>query len=270
MSETAAINSEVIIDWAITFGLQLLSAAVILFIGWWITKILTKGLFKILLRSKVDIGAAGFICSVIKVFLWIIALLTALSQLKINITSMIAALGAAGLTASFALQGSLGNFVSGMQVIFSKPFGVGDFLSVDTFMGTVKSISVLNTVLVTPDNKEIIIPNSRMTSDIVVNFTSSQQRRIDLVYNVSYDTDLSLPKEIIKKLVRENENIQNDPAPIIAVGEHGPSSIQIVAKIWVPSDLYWDIYYEMQERVKIEFDKAGVVIPFPQMDIHSV
>ncbi|MEG1426312.1 MAG: mechanosensitive ion channel [Oscillospiraceae bacterium] len=255
-------------QWFITSGLKLLSAVFILLIGWWVAKLAARALKNILLKSKISPGAAGFIGSVVKVILWIIAIITALGQFEINLTSLITALGAAGLTASFALQGSLGNFVSGMQVIFSKPFGVGDFLSVETYMGTVKTIDVLNTTLVTPDNKEIVIPNSMMTSGIVVNFTSQKSRRLDLAYWVSYDTDTEKPKNILKTMIEEDGRVLTDPLPIIAVGEYGPSGVEIVAKIWCSAEEYWDVYYHMQENVKKAFQSAGISFPFPQMDVH--
>lgn len=255
-------------DWAVNAGLKLLAAGAILLIGWWATRLICKALKKIFDKGKVDPGAGGFILSILRAILLAVAVLAALGQL-VNISSMVAALGAAGLTASFALQGSLGNFVSGMQVIFSKPFSVGDFLSVDGNMGTVREINVLNTVLVTIDNKEIIIPNSRMTSDIVVNYTAQKTRRLDLSYSVAYSTDLTKAKRLLWELLDKDARALKEPPPVVAVGSHGPSAIELVAKVWVSGDQYWDLYYDMQERVKAAFDENQVEIPFPQMDIHT-
>lgn len=267
--KTDLISFEAFTSWALSAGIRLLCAIAVLLIGWWVSRLLMKGLKGILEKSRIDGGATSFICSVVKVILWIVIVLTALSQMGININSMVAALGAAGLTASFALQGSLGNFVSGMQVIFSKPFGIGDFLSVDDqHMGTVKAITVLNTTLMTPDNKEIIIPNSILTSGMVVNYTSQKARRLDLSYSISYTADIDLALSILRGLTDENDKVLRDPAPIIAVGAHNPSSLELVAKLWVDAELYWDLYYEMQEKVKRSFDAKGVQIPFPQMDVH--
>ena len=185
-----------------------------------------------------------------------------------NITSLVAALGAAGLTASFALQGSLSNLVSGMQIIFTKPFKMGDYLSFGTHEGTVKRIEILTTTLSTFDNKEVIIPNSMITSDVVVNFTSSGTRRVDLSYGVSYQADLKKAKGILQRLVAEDERIFQDPAPMIAVGTLGESSVTVVCKVWCKEEDYWSIYYAMQERVKEAFDKEGISIPYPQLDVH--
>lgn len=254
--------------WLISAGLKLLAAGVIFVVGWWVTRLICKALRKIFDRSRIDPGAAGFIISILRVILMGVAILAAIGQL-INISSMVAALGAVGLTASFALQGSLGNFVSGMQVIFSKPFSVGDFLSVGEYMGTVREINVLNTILVTIDNKAIVIPNSRMTSDVVVNFTAQKTRRLDLSYSVAYSTDLSLAKSILSDIIQKDERVLQDPAPIVAVGNHKDSSIEMVVKVWVSGEQYWDLYYDMQERVKNAFDENGIEIPFPQMDVHA-
>ena len=259
---------EKITAWCLSAGISLLTAAVIILVGWWITKLICKALGKIFEKGKVDPGAGGFILSVCRVVLIGIAVLAAVGQM-VNINSLIAALGAAGLTASFALQGSLGNFVSGMQIIFSKPFSVGDFLAVGEFTGTVREINVLNTVLATIDNKEILVPNSRMTSEVITNYTAQKERRLDLSYSVAYDTDLKLAKKVLSDLIQGDERCLQDPAPIIAVGNYQDSAIELVVRVWVSGDLYWDLYYDMQERVKEAFDENGIEIPFPQIDVHT-
>ncbi len=269
MDNQIIIFFEKLLAFILPIALNLLYAIIIIIIGVFISRYAVKSLKKILEKSGVDLGATSFICSVSKVLLISLVILIALGQL-IDITSMVATLGAVGLTASFALQGSLSNFVSGIQVIFSKPFKVGDFLSVGTFMGSVSNITVLNTTLVTPDNKEIIVPNSKMTTDIIINYTAQKARRLDLSYSVSYSIDTDIPKKIITDLVDSHADVLKDPAPIIAVGEHEASSVQILVRIWVENDLYWDVYYYMQEEVKKAFDKNGIEIPFPQLDVHNI
>jgi small conductance mechanosensitive channel len=256
------------VDWSLTTGGKLLSAALVLLIGIWLTKLLCKFIRKILEKSKIDTGAAGFIVSVLKVVCWILIALTAIGKI-VNVSSLVAALGAAGLTASFALQGSLSNFISGMQVIFSHPFSVGDYLSVDGCEGTVSHIDVLNTTLHTIDNKEVIIPNSKITSCVVTNYSAQPTRRIDLSYDVSYTTDLNLAKKVISGLAAADGRILTDPEPLIAVGAHKDSSIEIIAKLWVNTADYWSVYYDMQEKVKNAFDENGISIPFPQLDVHT-
>lgn len=249
-----------------SFIWAIITFVIIVAIGWFIAKFFAKFLYKILVKSNVEPVAAGFICSVVKVVIVIISVIAGAGN---NMTSLVAAISAAGLTASFALQGSLSNFISGMQLIFSKPFKTNDFLTVSDNSGTVKEINVLNTVLTTIDNKEIIIPNSLMTSGVVVNYSARETRRVDLSYSVSYNIDTDIPKSIISTIIDNCDKILKDPAPMVVVGAHQDSSMEIIARVWVNAADYWDVYFFMQETVKKEFDKNNVEIPFPQLDVHS-
>lgn len=248
------------------FFWSIFTFALIVVIGWFLAKFAVQLLKKVLIKSQVDLAAAGFICSVVRVLIITVAIIMAAGN---NMTSMVAALGAAGLTASFALQGSLSNFISGMQLIFARPFKLGDFLSVGDNTGTVKEITVLSTTLVTIDNKEIIIPNSLMTSGVVVNFSAQDTRRVDLSYSVSYGINTDIPKEIITNIVNNCDKVLKDPAPLVAVGKHQDSSIEIITRVWVNAADYWDVYFFMQEEVKKQFDINNVEIPFPQLDVHT-
>lgn len=254
--------------WASGLAGNLLAAGAILFCGWWLARLAGRLTKKAMEKGPMDPLAASFVGSVVKAVVLLIAGVSAIAQLKVDITSLVAALGAAGLTASFALQGSLSNFVSGMQIIFTHPFKMGDYLSFEGYEGTVKRIEVLYTVLATFDNKEVIVPNSKMTGSVVVNFTSNGTRRLDLRYGVSYQADLPRAKAILEKLAEEDSRVLKDPAPVIAVGEWKDSSVTVVMKLWCRQEEYWDLYYAMQERVKAAFDHAGVQIPFPQLDVH--
>ncbi len=245
---------------------NLLAAAAILAIGWIFATILSRVSKKGM--KKLDPLVAGFLCSLIKVIVFAVAIVSAIAQLGINITSLIAALGAAGLTASFALQGSLSNLVSGMQIIFTKPFKMGDYLAFENYEGTVKRIEILYTVLHTYDNKEVIVPNSQITGGVVVNFTGNGTRRLDLSYAVSYKADLQRAKQVLSETVSKDKRVLQDPAPVIAVGELKDSSVTLVAKLWCRQEEYWNLYYAMQEAVKMAFDRENVPIPFPQLDVH--
>lgn len=249
------------------FG-DLVLAALIFIVGWFLARLAARLTKKAISRGKVDALVASFVGSLVKALVMIVAAVSAVAQLGINITSLVAALGAAGLTASFALQGSLSNLVSGMQIIFTKPFKMGDYLSFGTYEGTVKRIEILSTTLSTFDNKEVIIPNSMITSDVVVNFTSSGTRRLDLSYGVSYQSDLARVKEILRELVDGDQRVLREPEPLIAVGEMRDSSIVVVAKFWCKQEDYWPLYYTMQEAVKNAFDREGISIPYPQLDVH--
>ena len=257
-----------ILEWLANAGLKLIAFAIILVVGILVTKYIAGLAGKLFKKSKLEEAVAGFILSIIKVACYVVVIITAVAQL-FDLTALMAALGAAGLTASFALQGSLSNFISGVQVIFSKPFKVGDYLSVNGTEGAVAHIDVLNTTLKTPDNKEVIVPNNMMTANVVTNYSSQNMRRVDLSYAVSYDTDLDLAKKVVSELIMADERILPDPMPLVAVGAHKDSSIEIVAKIWVATADYWNVYFAMQEKVKLAFDRNNIVIPFPQMDVHT-
>ena len=251
-----------------TFAGALVLAARIFLGGWLLARLAARLTKKAISKGKVDALAASFFGSLVKAVVLVVAGVSAVAQLGVNINSLVAALGAAGLTASFALQGSLSNLVSGIQIIFTKPFNMGDYLSFGTYEGTVKKIEILSTTLATFDNKEVVIPNSMITSDVVVNFTRSGTRRLDLSYGVSYQADLKRAKEILKELVESDSRIFSDPAPLIAVGELRDSSVTVVCKVWCKEEDYWSIYYRMQEAVKEAFDQAGISIPYPQLDVH--
>lgn len=255
-------------QWASSFAGNLLAAAFIMFCGWWLARLAGKLTKKAMAKGPMDPLAASFVGSVVKAIVLLVTGISAVARLQVDITSLVAALGAAGLTASFALQGSLSNFVSGMQIIFTRPFKMGDYLSFEGYEGTVKRIEVLYTVLATFDNKEVVVPNSKMTGSVVVNFTSNGTRRLDLAYGVSYQSDLPEVKSILEKLSQEDSRVLQDPAPVIAVGEWKDSSVTVVMKLWCRQEEYWNLYYAMQEAVKAAFDQAGVQIPFPQLGVH--
>lgn len=257
-----------LLQWLFTLGGNLLSAALIFLAGWWLAKLAAKLAKNAVKKGRADPLVAGFIGSLVKAVVLLAAAVSAIVQLQININSLIAALGAAGLTASFALQGSLSNLVSGMQIIFTKPFKMGDYLAFGGYEGTVKRIEILYTVLATFDNKEVIVPNSKITGDVVVNFTTNGTRRLDLSYGVAYSADLRRAKDILRRLAERDVRVLDAPAPVIAVGELKDSSVTLVMKLWCKQEDYWNLYYAMQEAVKLAFDKAGVPIPFPQLDVH--
>jgi len=202
--------------WFLTLFSKLFIAVFILLAAYVLIGFLKKSLKKIFERGNADEAASGFIISVVKYVCWGVAIIAAIGNV-INLSNVVTALGAAGLTASFALQGSLSNFISGVQIIFSRPFAVGDYLSVGTYEGTVKRIDMLNTTLFTFDNKEVIVPNSKMTTDVVVNFSSQEKRRLDLSYPVALDTDLSKAKDILRSVIYSDERVITDPEPLIAV-----------------------------------------------------
>ncbi|WP_369297552.1 mechanosensitive ion channel family protein [uncultured Neglectibacter sp.] len=259
---------ESVLRWLQGFAGNILLAAVIFFAGWLLARLASRLTKKTISRGRLDPLMISFIGSLVKALVLLVAFVSAIAQLGINITSLIAALGAAGLTASFALQGSLSNLVSGIQIIFTKPFKMGDYLAFGNYEGTVKRIEILYTILSTFDNKEVIVPNSQITGGVVVNYTSNGTRRLDLSYGISYQADIEQAKAVLQKLIEQDSRVLQAPAPQVVVGEWRDSSVTLAAKVWCRHEDYWNLYYSMQESVKKAFDEAGITIPFPQLDVH--
>lgn len=259
---------EVFFNWAGSAVWSLLAAAVIFLLGWWLSSVIVKLLRRALERTKADGGIISFLCSFCRVFLQIVAGIMAIAKLGVDVSSIVAALATAGVAVGLALKDSMSNIASGMQIIFMHPFHVGDYISIDTAEGTVGRIEILFTTLNTFDNKEVVIPNSKITASTIVNFSSMETRRLDLKYMVSYSDDLFQVKEVLSRLCGEDERVLSDPEPQIAVGEHLSSGVCVLARVWCKTDDYWPLYFSMQEKVKLTFDQEGITIPFDQMDVH--
>mgnify|MGYP002799280977 FL=1 len=238
--------------------------------GGWLSSVAVNLVRKAITRARGDAGVTTFLASLLNILLKAIIAIMAIAQLGIDVTSLIAALGTAGVAVVLAMKDSMSNVASGAQIVLAAPFHVGDYLSApsEEAEGTVERIEMMFTTLRTFDNKEIVIPNSRLMQSTIINFTAMKTRRLDLTYSVSYSADLLAVKALLMRLCEEEPRIQKDPAPLVAVGEHGASAVSIVVRVWCEIGDYWDVYYAMQERVKLAFDEAGIQIPFPQLDIH--
>ncbi len=247
---------------------DIIAAVCIIVIGFFVSKLAGKLLIKIMQKNKVDESVHHFLKSMLVVSMRIVFVLFALSALGFDISSFAAALGAAGITAGLGLQGLISQFASGVEIMFNKPFRAGDFIELESVSGKVEEIHFMNTTLLTVDNKRIVVPNSHITSNNLINYTAQKQRRIDFKFNISYNNDIALAKEVIRKAVEACPHVLDDPKPVIAVGAHGESSITIDTLVWCKSENYWAAFYDMQERVKLDFDKAGINIPYNQLDVH--
>jgi len=243
-------------------------AVLILAIGWWASNQLVKLMYRGMKRSKADTGIVMFLCSLIRVLLKTIVCITAAAQLGMNVNSIIAALGAAGLAIGLALKDSMSNIASGVQIIFSRPFHVGDYLALADVEGTVERIETMFTTLRTFDNKKIIIPNSMITVSVITNYSAMRTRRLDLKYIVGYGENLEAVKQVLDDLTKQDPKALKDPAPMIVVDEYKEIGIAVDVKIWCKTDDYWTVYFEMQEKVKLAFEEAGISIPIRQMDVH--
>ena len=246
----------------------LFACAVIIIAGFFISNLIGKLAVKAMTVRGVDPSIHSFIKTIITLILKFSVILSALSTLGININSFIAALGAAGVTAGIGLQTSIGQFASGIEILINKPFKSGDYIELENISGKVLEIKLMYTVLITLDNKRVIVPNSHITSNNLINYNAESRRRLDLVYSVSYSADIAKAKQVLLQVAMQNDLVLKEPQPIIAVKEHSASSINIACLIWCNSSDYWEVFYYMQEAVKLAFDEAGVPIPFEQLDVH--
>ncbi|MGM0446179.1 MAG: mechanosensitive ion channel family protein [Bacillota bacterium] len=254
-------------DLAVQYGVKLLIAIIIVFIGMKIINYIIS-LFDKAFRERMEPTLLKFLKSVFKALLNVLLFLSAASTLGIEMTSFIAVLGAMTFAIGLSLQGSLANFAGGVLILLSKPFKAGDFIEASGNKGTVEEIQILYTVIRTPDNKQIVVPNGDLSNSDITNYSAHERRRVDLVFGIGYDDDLLKAKEVLKELVKDNEMVYDMPEPIIKVGELAGSSVNFDVKIWCDTSNYWNVYYDMHEKVKLRFDEEGIGIPYPQMDIH--
>jgi len=250
------------------FALDLLAAILIFVIGRWLAKWISIIIGKVMTKARVEQILVTFVQHLCYFGLLAFVIIAALDRVGIKLTAAIAVLGAAALAVAFALQGSLSNFAAGILMVIFKPFKVGDFVSVAGVQGTVQEIQVLNTVLNSPDNVRIIVPNAQVTGGTISNYTANATRRIDLTIGVSYDDDLKKAKQVIEAVLGTDARILKNPAPVVAVSELGDSSVNFVVRPWVKPDDYWDVYFDLTAKMKLAIEANGLTIPFQQFDVN--
>jgi len=260
--------SDMAIVYASEYGLKIIAALAIFFIGKWGVRKFTTFTKKLMLKAQVDLTLVEFLENVIYFALLIVIILASLNALGINTTSFLAVFGAASLAIGLALKDSLSNIGAAVLIIIFRPFRVGDFIEAAGASGTVEEINLFSTIMATPDNKTITIPNSSIISSNITNFSSKPTRRINLVFGIDYNDDLKLAKDILIRITKEDERVLLDPAPFVAVGELADNSVNFIVRVWVKTEQYWDVHFDMIEKVKLAFDAEGISIPFPQMSIH--
>lgn len=251
-----------------SYGPSLIGAALVLIIGWLVVRMLTGLVRRLMNRSGVDETLTGFTCNLAYIGLMALVVVSALGQLGVETTSFAAILAAAGLAIGFALQGSLSNFAAGVMLIIFRPFKAGDFVEAGGAAGIVEEVQVFATRIRTGDNKEVTVPNGAITGGTIVNYSAKDTRRVDLVFGIGYDDDLARAKGVLQRIVDADERILRDPAPTIAVGELADSSVNFIVRPWVKGPDYWAVYWDLTERIKLEFDAQDISIPFPQNDVH--
>ncbi|MBU0664589.1 MAG: mechanosensitive ion channel [Proteobacteria bacterium] len=255
-------------DWLLNNGIGLLMAIAIFILGRWLARWFATLGQKALLKGGVEYTLAQFLNKLIYYALLTTVIVAAADQLGIKTTSFIAILGAAGLAIALALKDSLANFASGLMLIMFRPFKVGDVITASGVTGTVRDIDIFSTIILTGDNQKIIVPNSGITSGIITNINAESTRRIDLTIGIGYQDDSNQAKEVLFELLQADKRILTDPAPQIAIAELAESSIQIVVRPWVQTSDYWDVRFDLTEKIKISFDEKGISFPYPQRDVH--
>lgn len=252
----------------VQYGIKVIAAIAIFIIGKMISNWIKKLVIRVMKKSDVDPIIIGFTSSIAYIAMLAFVVVAALGQLGIQTTSFIAILGAAGLAIGLALQGSLANFAAGFLLIVFRPFKVGDVIEAAGVLGKVNAIHIFTTTLTTGDNKTIIVPNAKLGSDNIINYSTQATRRVDLTIGVAYDADLKQVRDILEDIVSHDDRILKDPPHQIAVSELADSSVNFVVRLWVESANYWDVFFHTNEIVKTRFDEAGIGIPFPQRDVH--
>jgi len=253
---------------AVPYGIKLITALVVLVIGLFIANMLVSLTKKLLEKSAVDPSLTSFLGSMVAILLKIMVYITALGMLGVEMTSFIAILGAAGLAVGLALSGTLQNFAGGVMILFFKPYKVGDVIEAQGYIGSVKEIQIFVTILTTPDNKTVIIPNGPLATDSMINYSTQATRRVDWEFGISYGDDVDKAYAALNALIAADERILKDPAPFMALKTLADSSVNIVVRVWVNSPDYWAVFFNMNEQVYKTFGDAGLSFPFPQMDVH--
>ncbi|GHB79172.1 mechanosensitive ion channel protein [Psychrosphaera saromensis] len=252
----------------LTNGPNLLAAIAVLFIGSWVIKAVVGSVRIALDKGSVDPSLKPFLLSMLGMLLKVMLFISVLGMLGIEMTSFIAILGAAGLAVGMALSGTLQNFAGGVMILLFKPFKVGDVIEAQGYVGSVAQIQIFNTILKTPDNKTIIIPNGGLSTSSMINYSTEEKRRVDWTIGVAYGDDLDKARQVIKQLCDADERILKDPEVFIAVSQLADSSVNFAVRAWVKAPDYWGVYFDMNENVYKTFGKEGLNIPFPQMDVH--
>ena len=255
-------------DLVITYAPKLLGAIVVYILGNMIIKWMLRSFNKMMDKRNTDESLKPFLKSLVAALLKTLLIISVLGMLGVQMTSFIAILGAAGLAVGMALSGTLQNFAGGVIILLFKPFKVGDFIEAQGYTGVVEKIQIFTTILLTTDNKTVIIPNGPLSNGSLINYSAESTRRVDLSYGIAYGDSVQKAREILQKIINEDQRILKDPKSFIGLGELADSSVNLTTRVWVKTDDYWAVFFDMNEKVYNAFNEEGISIPFPQMDVH--
>lgn len=252
--------------WSLVSGIAF--GIIVLLVGLAVIGAMTRGARKLMTKREVDPSLIPFLATVLNILLKVGLVLVVLEMIGIQATSFIAILGAAGLAIGMALSGTLQNFAGGVMILLFKPFKVGDYISAQGHSGTVNEIQIFNTILKTPDNVTIIIPNGGLSTSAMTNYSVEERRRVDFVFGIGYGDSIEKGRSVLKEIIAADSRILQDPEPFIKVGELGDSSVNFTVRVWTKASDYWGVHFDTKEAVYNRFNEAGLNIPFPQMDVH--
>ncbi len=258
------------IELVMTYGPKLILAILTLVIGLWVIKFFSKSISKMLDKRDLDPSLKPFLKSLFNMIMKILLVITVMSMIGIEMTSFVAILGAAGLAVGLALSGTLQNFAGGVIILIIKPFKVGDFIEAQGFSGTVESIQIFNTIIKTPNNQVIFVPNGSLSTNAITNYSVEDTRRLVQTYGIDYGDDIDKARSIIERIVNSDERVLKDPAPQIWVEGLGDNSVNLSMRVWSKNSDYWNLHFETIEKVKKAFDQEGISFPFPQRDVHMI
>ncbi|MBD78861.1 MAG: mechanosensitive ion channel protein MscS [Crocinitomicaceae bacterium] len=259
---------DIVLGLVVEFGTKIIGGLAVLIIGFWIISMIMKGVRKGFDQRDISPSLKPFLTSLIATLLKALVVISALSVLGIEMTSFAAILGAAGLAVGMALSGTLQNFAGGVIILIFKPYEVGDVIEAQGYIGSVKAIRIFNTILNTPDNKVIIIPNGPLSTGSLVNFSKEETRRVDWTVGIGYGDDFDKAKSVLLGFIQADKRILTTPEPFVALAELADSSVNLTVRVWVNPADYWGVFFDMNEKIYKNFEKEGLNIPFPQMDVH--
>ena len=256
-------------EFAVTYGGKLIGAIILLIVGFKLSSLVTKKIASAKALSKVEASTRGFIQSVANVLLKVLVGITALAVIGVPMTSMIAVIGSCGLAIGLALQGSLSNIAGGFIILVFKPFSVGDFITSGDIAGTVEDIGVFHTKILTGDNRRIIVPNATISNATLTNVSALKERRVDLTFTAAYECDIDLVEKTLLSVCQAHELIHSTPEPFVRLSAHKDSALEYTVRVWCNTEDYWTVHFDLIKNVKLAFDKAGISIPYPQIDVHT-
>ncbi|MGI6793663.1 mechanosensitive ion channel family protein [Bacteroides sp. KG68] len=260
---------EKVTGWGVDIGGRIISAAIIFFVGRIVISLIKKLVAKVLVKRRVDAGVQSFVRSLVSILLTVLLIVAVIGKLGVETTSFAALLASAGVAIGMALSGNLQNFAGGLVILLLRPYKVGDWIESQGVSGTVREIQIFHTILTTGDNKVVYIPNGALSSGTVINYSKEDTRRVDWVIGVEYGEDYNKVEETVRRILAADKRILGSPEPFLALHALADSSVNIVIRVWVKSQDYWGVYFDVNRMVYSEFNKEGISFPFPQLTVHQ-